>query len=214
MDYDRRVSPSGFALRVALLTALGVGLRVIYTVTIAPWPPQSFDDEIFYWVRSGLIAGGHGFSDPAAALSGHFVPTASHPPLYPLVLAAVYLLGGHGSGHDRHSGRAGSTAGRGPGWSSCRRGRGRLSHVHHRRRRDAERIALRPPCGAVVAVCLPAARPARRRSWRPTGRDDRAGGARPRRGTAARASSPGADCPSSHTDAARLWRPAWRAWPC
>jgi 4-amino-4-deoxy-L-arabinose transferase-like glycosyltransferase len=84
-----------FALQLGFLTALGIVLRIVYTVWVAPWPPHGFDDESFFWVQSSLIATGHGFSDPMAIFRGRFIPSAAHPPAYPLMLAAVYGLGEH-----------------------------------------------------------------------------------------------------------------------
>jgi 4-amino-4-deoxy-L-arabinose transferase-like glycosyltransferase len=85
----------GFVFNLALLTAFAVVVRIFYTVRIAPWPPHGFNDESFFQVQAGLLATGHGFSSPTAAFAGRFVPSAAHPPLYPLLLAGVYTLGGH-----------------------------------------------------------------------------------------------------------------------
>ncbi len=45
-------------------------------------------------MQAQLIAPGHGFADPFALMtSGQFVPSAFHPPLYPVFLAGVVRLG-------------------------------------------------------------------------------------------------------------------------
>ena len=84
-----------FAYRLALIVAVGVAIRIVYTVLVAPWPPWYPDDSEYFHRLATLLANGHGFTQPfpQAAWDG---PTAYHPPLYPVLLAGVAKLGGNG----------------------------------------------------------------------------------------------------------------------
>jgi 4-amino-4-deoxy-L-arabinose transferase-like glycosyltransferase len=86
--------PSSFAGRLALIVAAGAVVRILYTVLLAPWPPEVSDDQVFYNLQAHLIANGQGFIQPQLELAGTIRPTAAHPPLYPLVLAGLAKLGG------------------------------------------------------------------------------------------------------------------------
>jgi 4-amino-4-deoxy-L-arabinose transferase-like glycosyltransferase len=85
-----------FALVLVGIVVVGVVLRVVYAVTLAPWPPPVGSDAWFYHLEANLLAGGRGFISPAYALFGVSRPTAAHPPLYPMVLAGLSELGGTG----------------------------------------------------------------------------------------------------------------------
>lgn len=87
--------PRSFAYRLALIVAVGVAIRIVYTVLVAPWPPWYPDDSEYFHRLATLLANGHGFTQPfpQAAWDG---PTAYHPPLYPVLLAGVAKLGGNG----------------------------------------------------------------------------------------------------------------------
>jgi 4-amino-4-deoxy-L-arabinose transferase-like glycosyltransferase len=87
---------SGFAFRLSLMVALGVAIRVLYTVLVAPWPPKGLDDQVYYHLEPILLAHGRGFIEPVFAKIGRTVPTAEHAPLYPVVLAGLAKLGGTG----------------------------------------------------------------------------------------------------------------------
>ncbi len=65
-----------------------------YTVLVAPWPPKALTDEVYFNVVPHLLADGRGFIQPILAIVGRSVPTAAHPPLYPLLLAGLAKLGG------------------------------------------------------------------------------------------------------------------------
>ena len=84
----------GFALRLAGLAAAGVALRALYLFTVARHVTGVGDWHFYHW-QANLIADGHGFIEPYQYRFDHHVsPSAGHPPLYPLVLRVVSLLGG------------------------------------------------------------------------------------------------------------------------
>jgi 4-amino-4-deoxy-L-arabinose transferase-like glycosyltransferase len=84
---------SRFARRLALIAAVGLALRLVYILLLSHDLRGTGDSDYFY-VLGGLIARGHGFSDSLVyQLSGALVPTALHPPLFPLILAAAAKLG-------------------------------------------------------------------------------------------------------------------------
>lgn len=93
---DSPTSPvvEGFGCRLGLLVALGVIIRAPYTVLVAPWPPKALTDEVYFNIVPHLLADGRGFIQPVLAIVGRSVPTAAHPPLYPLMLAGLAKLGG------------------------------------------------------------------------------------------------------------------------
>jgi 4-amino-4-deoxy-L-arabinose transferase-like glycosyltransferase len=69
-------------------------LRIVYVVG---WAPHRLPlaDGLWYHTQANDIAEGRWFIDPLArALLGETRATAAHPPLFPLVLAAVSFLGG------------------------------------------------------------------------------------------------------------------------
>ncbi|MEP6954602.1 MAG: glycosyltransferase family 39 protein [Solirubrobacteraceae bacterium] len=83
-----------FALRLAGLTAAGVALRALYLLTVGRHVTGIGDWHFYHW-QANLIADGHGFIEPYKWLFEHRPsPSAGHPPLYPLALSAVSLLGG------------------------------------------------------------------------------------------------------------------------
>jgi 4-amino-4-deoxy-L-arabinose transferase-like glycosyltransferase len=72
-------------------TALLVRLAYVFGTSPRRLP---FDDSLFYQVQSYLVAHGRGFVDPfMLVFQGRVVPTAGHPPLYPLFLAAGSVVG-------------------------------------------------------------------------------------------------------------------------
>ncbi len=87
---------SRFAVWLALLVAVGVVIRVLYTILAAPWPPHGLDDQGYYHLAPILLVHGRGFIEPVFASIGRTVATAEHPPLYPVVLAGLAELGGTG----------------------------------------------------------------------------------------------------------------------
>jgi 4-amino-4-deoxy-L-arabinose transferase-like glycosyltransferase len=94
------VWPGGFATGTVAAMLLGLALRMAYSGSATKLPGSGGDDDWYNAVANG-IADGHGFVVPYIASHGHIVathghgpPTAFHPPLFPLVLSAVSLLGG------------------------------------------------------------------------------------------------------------------------
>jgi hypothetical protein len=83
-------------VRLAAIAAAGVALRTLYLFTVARHVTGIGDWHFYHW-QANLIADGHGFTEPYKLLFDHHVsPSAGHPPLYPLALSAVSLLGGTG----------------------------------------------------------------------------------------------------------------------
>jgi len=74
--------------------AIGVVLRVVYTLVESPWPPPGLDDQFYFSAMPKLLADGHGFVAPFKLYFQHVsVATAEHPPLYSVVLAVPALVG-------------------------------------------------------------------------------------------------------------------------
>jgi 4-amino-4-deoxy-L-arabinose transferase-like glycosyltransferase len=75
------------------IVAVGVALRLVHVLAIAPSTAIFSDGFFFHWVGKA-VADGHGYVNPAELFfRGHSVPTATHPPLYTLVIAAATKLG-------------------------------------------------------------------------------------------------------------------------
>ena len=85
-----------FTTKLAVIAAAGVALRALYLFTIGRHITGIGDWHFYHW-QANLIADGHGFAEPYKWLFEHRLsPSAGHPPLYPLALAAVSALGGTG----------------------------------------------------------------------------------------------------------------------
>jgi 4-amino-4-deoxy-L-arabinose transferase-like glycosyltransferase len=92
-----RVDP--FTKRLTLILAAALALRLLYTVAVAgnEYSPGPFGDFFFFHEIANLIADGEGFVSPyLVEEAGRVEPTAEHPPLWPLLLAAASELGGNG----------------------------------------------------------------------------------------------------------------------
>jgi 4-amino-4-deoxy-L-arabinose transferase-like glycosyltransferase len=84
----------GFRLALLGIVAVGVVIRVVYTLVESPWPPPGLDDQFYFSALPKLLADGHGFVAPFKLYFDHVtVATAEHPPLYSVVLAAPALIG-------------------------------------------------------------------------------------------------------------------------
>ncbi len=90
-----RKRPSGFTLRLAAIAALGLAVRVAYTLLVAK-DTSGIGDFFFYHGQANLLAEGKGFIHPLLHLDGITVPSAEHPPLWPVVLSVTSLVGGTG----------------------------------------------------------------------------------------------------------------------
>jgi 4-amino-4-deoxy-L-arabinose transferase-like glycosyltransferase len=74
--------------------AIGVGLRALQTLLVAPWPPGIFNDEAYYSTLAQLVADGQGFVRPAEFYRDHLMlPTAERAPLFTILVAGLYKLG-------------------------------------------------------------------------------------------------------------------------
>jgi 4-amino-4-deoxy-L-arabinose transferase-like glycosyltransferase len=86
-----------FAGRLALVAAAGVALRLVYLLTIGRHV-TGIGDWFFYHWQANDIAAGRGFDEPYRLRFDHVaLPSAGHPPLYPLLLSGVSALGGTGT---------------------------------------------------------------------------------------------------------------------
>ena len=91
-----RALPTSFRGRLLLIAAGALVLRLIYVLVLARAVPMAGDANYFHG-QANLLAEGKGFIEPFIYVAyDQSVPTASHPPLYPLVLSPVSWLGGTG----------------------------------------------------------------------------------------------------------------------
>lgn len=84
--------PRRFAQSVAVVAVCGGLLRLADLLTVARHTVGIGDWWFYHW-QANLIADGRGFLDPFQLLQHHAVPSAGHPPLYPLVLAGLSKAG-------------------------------------------------------------------------------------------------------------------------
>jgi 4-amino-4-deoxy-L-arabinose transferase-like glycosyltransferase len=85
---------------LVVVAALALAIRLVYALTVAA-DPEPLSDAWYFQHVANLIADGTGYVRPTDWLGAHVrTPTAEHPPLYPLVLAASSTLGATGlEGH-------------------------------------------------------------------------------------------------------------------
>ena len=82
-----------FAARLLAIAAAGAALRLLYVLVLARKVPD-IGDAIFFHQQAIALAHGHGFVDPfISAAARHSVPSALHPPLYPLAVSALAHVG-------------------------------------------------------------------------------------------------------------------------
>lgn len=88
-----------FRRKFALILGGALLVRLVYTIA-GPgnaYSPGPAGDFFFFHEIANLIAGGEGFVAPFTLQEfGRVEPTAEHPPLWPLVLAAASEVGGNG----------------------------------------------------------------------------------------------------------------------
>jgi 4-amino-4-deoxy-L-arabinose transferase-like glycosyltransferase len=78
---------------VVCLALLALAVQILYVVAGAP-NRLAFSDALGYQLQANYLASGRGFVDPLLLAFQHQVrPTAAHPPLYVLFLAAGSTLG-------------------------------------------------------------------------------------------------------------------------
>jgi hypothetical protein len=80
-------------LALAIVLVAAFAIRAVYAFTLAP-DVALLDDDFFYHATANALADGHGYVRPIDLLEGRIVPTAEHPPLYPVVLGLASLVGG------------------------------------------------------------------------------------------------------------------------
>ncbi|CAN5265635.1 hypothetical protein BH18ACT4_BH18ACT4_14240 [soil metagenome] len=84
---DRR-----FALRLGVIALLALAVRVAYILMLER-TDRFGGDAFYYHEQANLLADGRGFLEPyQLETTGRELPSAYHPPLYPLFLAFVSLL--------------------------------------------------------------------------------------------------------------------------
>jgi 4-amino-4-deoxy-L-arabinose transferase-like glycosyltransferase len=86
------VSDRAFAIGLAGLTLLGFGAALAYALIVSPDEIVAGDATQYHLLAKGIVDG-HGYSTLASILQGDPQPTAQHPPLFPIVLAGLDLLG-------------------------------------------------------------------------------------------------------------------------
>ena len=83
-----------FGRPLAVIVALGVALRAAYLFTVGR-DVTGIGDWWFYHWQANALARGLGFVEPFRLEFDHLrLPSAGHPPLYPLLLSAVSRAGG------------------------------------------------------------------------------------------------------------------------
>lgn len=82
-----------FAIGLAMLAALALAARLVYSLAIVGSDPLVGDGLEFHLLANNLAAG-HGFVQPFLFKDGVVQATADKPPLYPFLLAAFSLAGG------------------------------------------------------------------------------------------------------------------------
>jgi 4-amino-4-deoxy-L-arabinose transferase-like glycosyltransferase len=88
-----RFTARHFWLLLALIALAALAWRVLYVAELVTKNPR-YGDGFYYHQQANLIADGHWFANPWAALEGRYTPAAVHPPLYSLVLSISSFFGG------------------------------------------------------------------------------------------------------------------------
>src|ERR1700753_3490416 len=79
---------------LAAIAAGGLVLRLIYAYAIVKSRPL-LGDALEFQQQANLLASGHGLIEPQVWFAPHIArPSADKPPVYPLLEAAISLLGG------------------------------------------------------------------------------------------------------------------------
>lgn len=90
MTADSRLSLRNleFQRSLAALALIGLIIRIIYVLTA---PKHLGGDAKYFHAQANLIAHGHGYINPFAPAKA--VPSAAHPPLFPLMLSVASRFG-------------------------------------------------------------------------------------------------------------------------
>ena len=84
----------GFGPSLLVITAAGLAIRLTYLFALAP-RTLPLGDALIFHLQANVLADGHGFLNPVQLLwFGRRVPTAEHPPLFPILLSLVSRAGG------------------------------------------------------------------------------------------------------------------------
>src|SRR5437660_1279207 len=95
---------SRFNAWLIAIVAAGVTLRLVYVYVLTPGTHGIGDWYFFHW-QANLLAEGRGFIEPFKwIVTGRAVPTAAHPPMWPLLLSAVSKVGWTGAHAHRAAG--------------------------------------------------------------------------------------------------------------
>jgi 4-amino-4-deoxy-L-arabinose transferase-like glycosyltransferase len=89
---SQAVRDRSFALGLAVLSGVGFGIALAYALAVSPDEIVAGDATQYHLLAQG-IADGQGYSTLSSLLRGEPEPTAQHPPLFPLVLAGLDLIG-------------------------------------------------------------------------------------------------------------------------
>lgn len=82
-------------LQLVALAAFAALVRFAYVIGAGARRIPVIDDALWYHLQANFTAKGYWFRDPIAlAYTFRDVPSAAHPPLYPLVLSAASAVGG------------------------------------------------------------------------------------------------------------------------
>ena len=91
---NRRRDRSTNLRALLAIAALGVGLRVVYVMTAGRGLISEFGDAETYHLLGELLADGKGYIRPREFIfAGERIATAEFPPLWPMVLAVLDLVG-------------------------------------------------------------------------------------------------------------------------
>ena len=89
---SKAISTRGFAGGLAALSLTGFAAALAYALAVSPDEIVAGDATQYHLLAQGIVDG-HGYSTLSSLLRGDPQPTAQHPPLFPLVLAGLDLIG-------------------------------------------------------------------------------------------------------------------------
>lgn len=91
---------SRFTTRLVVVVAAAAIVRIAYALYLGSvgLHPTTSGDAFHYHHLANLVADGHGYLEPFRAQRGATIQAASHPPLFPTVLAVFSMLGFRGAG--------------------------------------------------------------------------------------------------------------------